>query len=81
MPVLAARNGAGITKEKLQEVMEVMKAWESPGLDGFAAECLKRSGTTLTEWLVSSSNVCLSGVVSVEWRSEMFRCIKVKRSK
>lgn len=33
---------SGITMVKVQEVVELMKAWIAPGLDGSVAECLKR---------------------------------------
>ena len=34
MPVFGARNVADITKEEVQEAVEVMKAGKAPGLDG-----------------------------------------------
>ena len=44
MPVLGERLVAEITLEKVQEVVEEMKAGKALGLDGIATKCLKKGG-------------------------------------
>lgn len=64
---VAIRNVACITKEELQEAVEVMKTGKAHGLDCVAAECPTRGGATGIELLVRLLSVCnMSGMVPIE---------------
>jgi len=70
MPVFGDVNDRQVEREEVQEAVKEMKTGKAPGLDGCAAECLKKGGVAVIEWLVRLLNVCfVSGVVPVDWCS------------
>ena len=70
MTVMGGENGGEIRKEEVEVAIKRMRAGKAPGLDGCHAECLKRGGTVVVDWLVRLFNVCLrEGRVPEDWRS------------
>ncbi len=68
--MLGELNEALMTRQEVQESVTEMKSGKAAGLDGVAAECLKRGKATVVEWLVRLLNVCfLSSMVPVDWTS------------
>ena len=68
MPVLGDLNERAISLEEVGEVANEMKSGEAPGLDGFPAECLKKGGMAILEWLVRLLNLSFNmGVVPMDW--------------
>ena len=56
--------------EEVERALDRMKTGKAPGLDGIAAECLKKGGTALTEWMVRLVNYSFeSGEVPMDWMS------------
>ena len=52
LPVLGELNEAPISIEELREQMDEMKSRKAPGLDGFAAKCLKKCGISCSVRMV-----------------------------
>ncbi|XP_076031869.1 uncharacterized protein LOC143019772 [Oratosquilla oratoria] len=70
MRVMSEENGGEIRKDEVKAVVKMMKAGKAPGLDGCHAECLKKGGSVMVDWLVRLSNVCWrEGRVPEDWRS------------
>ena len=69
MPVLGDLNGRAISLEEVGEAVIEMKSGNTPGLDGFPVECLKKVGMAVLEWLVRLLNLCFDmGVVPMDCR-------------
>ena len=49
-------NERAISIEEVTEAVNGMKSGKVPGLDGFPAECLKKGGMAVSEWLVRLVN-------------------------
>ena len=55
--------------EEVGEAVNEMKSGKAPGLDGVPAECLKKGGIAVLEWLVRLLNLSFDmGVVPIDWR-------------
>ena len=57
MPVLGDLNERAISLEEVRQAVSEMKSGKAPGLDGFPAECLKKGGMAMLEWLVRLLNL------------------------
>ena len=67
--MLGDLNGTAILLEEVREAVNEMKSGKAPGLDGFPLECLKKSGTAVSELLVRLLNVRFDiRLVSMDWR-------------
>ncbi|XP_076031278.1 uncharacterized protein LOC143019503 [Oratosquilla oratoria] len=70
MRVMSEENGGEIRKDEVKAVVKMMKAGKAPGLDGCHAECLKKGGSVMVDWLVRLFNVCWrEGRVPEDWSS------------
>jgi len=68
MPNLGELNDERISRDEICKAVSKLKDGKATGMDGCAAECVKKGGATVIEWLVRLFNVCfLSGVVPSEW--------------
>ena len=69
MPMMNGRDRE-IEKEEVERAISRMKEGKAPGMDGIAAECIKKGGVSVVEWLVRLFSVCfVLGVAPLEWRS------------
>ena len=58
-----------IGRVEVERALEVMKCGKSTGIDGIAAELLKRGGISIVEWLVRLFNICFrEGAVPDDWQ-------------
>lgn len=68
MPVVGDLNDRSISREEVQDAVNAMKEGKATGLDGCAAECVKKGGRTVINWLLRLFNACFeNGVVPSEW--------------
>ena len=56
MPVLGEFNEGAISIEDASEAVNVMKSGKAQGLDEFPADCVKKGGMAVLEWLVRLMN-------------------------
>jgi len=68
MPLLNEVNDESISVEEVNRAVSEMKVGKAPGLDGCPAECIKKGGASMIEWIVRLFNLCfVCGVVPEEW--------------
>ena len=68
-PRMGRMNNAPVTKGEVEEALRVMRTGKAAGLDGIPAECLKKGGGAVVEWLVRLFNICFeAGEVPADWR-------------
>lgn len=60
MPVLGRENEREIERKEVLEAVNKTKSGKAPGLDGCAAELLKKGGDSVIDWLVRLLNVCFN---------------------
>ena len=69
VPRMGRSNEASITKREVEEALRIMRTGKAAGMDGVTAECLKKGGVTLVEWLVRLLNICFEArEVPADWR-------------
>ena len=69
VPRMGRSNDALVTKGEVEEALKIMRTGKAAGLDGIAAECLKKGGKAVVEWLVRLLCICLeAGEVPADWR-------------
>ena len=69
VPRMGRSNEALVTKNEVEEALRIMRTGKAAGLDGIPAECLKKGGVAVVEWLVRLLNICFeAGEVPADWR-------------
>ena len=69
VPRMGGRNIATVTKREVEEALKIMRTGKAAGLGGIPAECLKKGGGAVVEWLVRLFNICFeAGEVPANWR-------------
>ena len=69
VPRMGRSNEAPVTKGEVEGALKIMRSGKAAGLDGIAAECLKKGGVAVVEWLVRLLCICLeAGEVPADWR-------------
>ena len=68
MPRLGAVNDRSISRDEVWNAVRRMKEGKATGLDECSAECVKKGGVIVIDWLVRLFNVCFSSsVVPSDW--------------
>ena len=68
-PRMERSNRESVTKGEVERALRVMRMGKATGLDGIPAECLKKGGRVVVEWLVRLLNICFdAGEVPADWR-------------
>ena len=69
VPRMGRKNEAPVTKGEVEVALRTMRTGKAAGLDGIQAECLKKGGVAVVEWLVRLLNICFeAGEVPADWR-------------
>ena len=70
VPVFSEMNEKRVERVEVMEALKELKEGKAPGMDGCAAECLRRGGVAIIEWLVRILNVCFDeSLVPEDWCS------------